>query len=179
MDSNGEFFFTALGALSGFVSGVITATIHNALSNEKVDVFESGLHGAVGGAIAGAGVDVALLIVGSFGTAVPVVALAGTVAYVAGGLGNAYTTYASSGGTASDEEMVRSFHIGGFFNLVSFGTSWTCQASIFGWDSISWCRKLFCKLLCRYRYCDRYEHCYRHRFENMAFGYKYAGIRLI
>ena len=129
MDSNGEFFFTALGALSGFVSGVITATIHNALSNEKVDVFESGLHGAVGGAIAGAGVDVALLIVGSFGTAVPVVALAGTVAYVAGGLGNAYTTYASSGGTASDEEMVRSFHIGGFFNLVSFGTSWTCQAS--------------------------------------------------
>ena len=129
VDPSGNAFFTALGALTGFIAGALTATIHNALSDEKIDVFTAGTQGAIGGAISGAGVDAALLLIGSFGTALPVVALAGGIAYMAGGLGNAYTTYLASNGTASDEEMTMSFHIGGAFNLVSLGTSWGCAAS--------------------------------------------------
>ena len=129
VDPSGNAFFTALGALTGFIAGALTATIHNALSDEKIDVFTAGTQGAIGGAISGAGVDAGLLLIGSFGTALPVVALAGGIAYRAGGLGNAYTTYAASNGTASDEEMTMSFHIGGAFNLVSLGTSWGCVAN--------------------------------------------------
>ena len=129
VDPSGNAFFTALGALTGFIAGALTATIHNALSDEKIDVFTAGTQGAIGGAISGAGVDAGLLLIGSFGTALPVVALAGGIAYMAGGLGNAYTTYAASNGTASDEEMTMSFHIGGAFNLVSLGTSWGCVAN--------------------------------------------------
>ena len=129
IDSSGNFFFTALGALTGFIAGAATAAIQNIFSDEKQDVFEAGIHGAIGGAISGAGVDAGLLLIGSFGTALPVVALAGGTAYMAGGLGNAYTTYAASNGTASDEEMTLSFPIGGIFNLVSLGTSSSCTSS--------------------------------------------------
>ena len=129
LDSTGNAFFTALGALTGFIAGAFTATLNNIISDQKVDVFTAGTQGAIGGAISGAGVDIALLLIGSFGTALPVVAMAGGIAYMAGGIGNAYTTYASSNGTASDEEMSMSFHIGGVFNLVSLGTSWSCAAS--------------------------------------------------
>ena len=118
-----------MGAVTGFIAGMLTATIQNALSDEKVDVFTAGTQGVIGGAISGAGVDAALLLLGSFGTALPVVALAGGITYLAGGLGNTYTTYAASNGTASDEEMAMSFHIGGVFNLISLGTSWGCTAS--------------------------------------------------
>ena len=129
VDPSGNAFFTALGALTGFIAGALTATINNAVSEEKVDVFAAGAQGAIGGAISGAGIDTALLLVGSFGTALPVVTLALGVTYMAGGIGNAYTTYAASNGTASDEEMTASFHTGGVFNLISLGTSWGCAAS--------------------------------------------------
>ena len=129
LDPSGNAFFTALGALTGFVAGALTATVNNAISDKKVDVFTAGMQGAVGGAIAGAGVDTALLLIGSFGTALPVVALAGGIVYMAGGVGNAYTTYASSNGTASDEDMSLSFHVGGVANLVSLATSMSCIAS--------------------------------------------------
>ena len=103
--------------MTGFIAGALTATIHNALSDEKIDVFTAGTQGAIGGAISGAGVDAALLLIGSFGTAHPVVALAGGIAYMAGGLGNAYTTYLASNGTASDEEIavVIPRHLSGLF----------------------------------------------------------------
>ena len=129
VDSSGCTFFTALGALTGFVAGAFTATIQNMFSDDKTDILAAGVQGAIGGAISGAGVDAALLLVGSFGTALPVVALAGGIAYTAGGIGNAYTTYAASNGTASDDELNMSFHIGGAFNLLSLSTSWSCAAS--------------------------------------------------
>ena len=81
------------------------------------------MYGAIGGAIAGAGVDIALVLVGSLGTALPVVALAGGIAFTAGGIGNAVTTYLASDGTASDQDMTASFLIGGGFNTLSFGLS--------------------------------------------------------
>ena len=112
VDPSGNAFFSALGALSGFIAGALTAAIHNLFSEEKIDVFTAGVQGAIGGAISGAGVDIALLLIGSFGTALPVVALAGGVVYMAGGLGNMYTTYAASNGTASDQELISAFHIG-------------------------------------------------------------------
>ena len=128
-DPSGELFFTALGALTGFIAGAVTATVNNMFSENKIDVFTAGTQGAIGGAISGAGVDAALLVVGTLGSAIPVVVFAGMIAYVAGGLGNAYTTYAASNGTASNEEMKMSVYIGGLFNLVSFGTSGGCVAS--------------------------------------------------
>ena len=129
MDPGGNLFFTVLGGLTGFIAGAATAVLNNAISDQKVDVFTSATQGAIGGAISGAGVDAALLLIGSFGTALPVVAMACGISYLAGGLGNAYTTYASSNGTASDEEMSMSFHIGGLFNLISLGTSMSAAAS--------------------------------------------------
>ena len=130
-DNSGNFFFTALGVFTGFVAGVATAALSNLVSSpdNQTDIFQAGLDGAVGGAIAGAGVDAGLLIVGSCGVAVPTVALATGVAFVAGGLGNVYTTYAASDGTASDEELSLSFVVGGFFNVVSLATSAGCIAA--------------------------------------------------
>ena len=77
------------------------------------------MYGAIGGAIAGAGVDIALVLVGSLGTALPVVALAGGIAFAAGGIGNAVTTYLASDGKASDQDLNASFLIGGIFNTGS------------------------------------------------------------
>ena len=96
VDSSGYFCFTALGAATGFVSGAITAMLSG---QDKETWFETAYHSAIGGAIAGAGVDVALLILGTGGTAAPVVA--GAVAYTLGGLGNVYTTHATSHGNAN------------------------------------------------------------------------------
>ena len=118
VDFSGYFFFTALGAATGFVSGAITAML---LGQDKETWFETAYHSAMGGAIAGAGVDVALLILGTGGAAAPVAA--GAVAYTLGGLGNVYTTYATSHGNATGTELLGSFIIGGTFNMISLATS--------------------------------------------------------
>lgn len=93
--------------------------------------FSAGMNGAFGGAIAGAGVDAALVLIGSFGTTLPVMALAGGIAFAAGGIGNALTTYLASGGEASDLEMNVSFWTGGIFNLLSLGLSTSAIAKSF------------------------------------------------
>ena len=125
VDSSGMLFFTAMGAVTGFIAGVVTTVVSNTFLGTDEDVISAGVHGAVGGAIAGAGVDAGLLIVGIFGTALPAVALAGGVVFLSGGIGNAYTTYATSGGTASDGQMRHSFAVGGVTNVLSFGMSWS------------------------------------------------------
>lgn len=119
VDSEGYFFFTALGAATGFVSSAITAMVTR---QDKETWFETACHGAIGGAIAGAGVDAALLILGSAGTAAPAVAMAVTAAYTLGGLGNIYSTYATSNGKATGDELLGSFIIGGTFNTLSLAT---------------------------------------------------------
>lgn len=125
-DVTGQFFFTALGAVTGFVSGAATAMMSGA---DKETWFETACHSAVGGAIAGAGVDTSLLLIGSCGMALPVVALAGGISFLAGGLGNAYTTAATSNGEASNSDMWVSFLLGGAFNVASLLLSGTCTAS--------------------------------------------------
>ena len=86
-DSQGTFFFTALGAFTGFIGSALTTAALNLVTGSDNDVFTAGINGAVGGAIAGAGVDAALVIIGSCGTALPAIGLAGGVAFMAGGLG--------------------------------------------------------------------------------------------
>lgn len=129
VDPAGNFFFTALGAATGFIGGAVTTGLMNLVTNSNDDLLSAGINGAKGGAIAGAGVDAALLLVGCFGTALPVVALAGGIAFVGGGIGNAYTTYVASDGTASDEEMSISFVIGGAFNILSLSLSTSAIAN--------------------------------------------------
>jgi RHS repeat-associated protein len=125
-DPSGNFFFAALGAAAGFIGGAVAGALSGQSGHA---LLETAVHSAVGGAIGGAGVDAALLIIGSCGTAFPAVALAGGVAFMAGGVGNTYTTYASSGGKATDAQMIKSFFIGGTANLVSLGTSMGSVAS--------------------------------------------------
>lgn len=117
-DPTGEFFFTALGAAVGFVAGAITAT----LTGQSEKALEIACESAIGGAIAGAGIDVGLLLIGSFGTALPVVTMAAVTAFAAGGIGNAFTTYANSDGTATDEQLTTSFILGGIGNVISLAT---------------------------------------------------------
>ena len=122
-DAAGTFFFAAVGALTGFMGSAVTTAAFNFFTGSNNDIFAAGMYGAIGGAIAGAGVDVALTLVGSLGTALPVVALAGGIAFAAGGIGNAVTTYLASDGKASDQDMTSSFLIGGALNIVSFSLS--------------------------------------------------------
>ena len=122
-DTAGTFFFAALGAITGFVGSALTTAAVNIITGSNNDVFTAGMNGAIGGAIAGAGVDVALVLMGSLGTALPVIALAGGIAFAAGGIGNALTTYLASDGKASDQDMNTSFLLGGALNVVSLGLS--------------------------------------------------------
>lgn len=123
LDSGGMFFFTALGALTGFIGSAVTTALVNIVTGSEDDIFMAGVNGAIGGAVAGAGVDAALLVIGSFGTALPVIALAGGIAFVTGGVGNACTTYLASDGKATEQEMTISFILGGVFNSISLGLS--------------------------------------------------------
>ena len=62
IDASGTIFFTALGAVTGFISGAISAM---ATEEDSSKWFDIATQGAVGGAIAGAGVDAALLMMGT------------------------------------------------------------------------------------------------------------------
>ena len=68
IDESGMFFFTALGAVTGFLGGAMVGFLQGKTSPEILD---DAIAGAVGGAIGGAGVDMALLVIGTFGTALP------------------------------------------------------------------------------------------------------------
>lgn len=137
IDSRGDFFFTALGAITGFVGSMLTTAALNVVTGSNDDIFTAGVNGAIGGAISGAGVDIALVVIGSFGTALPVVALAAGITFTAGGIGNAFTTYLASNGEATDKEMSYSFWIGGTFNLLSLGLSASAVAKNFTGVSIA------------------------------------------
>ena len=129
IDSSGEFFFTLMGAITGFIGSVAVTAANNLFSGKNDDLITAGTQGAFGGAISGAGVDTALLLIGSFGTALPVLSLAVGVTFIAGGIGNSYTTYLASNGTASDYDMGISFLVGGIANLFSLHYSTNCIAS--------------------------------------------------
>ena len=126
-DSEGTLFFTALGAVAGFIGSAAISLISGNDLNTAID---DGIAGAVGGAIAGAGVDAALLIVGSGGAAAPAVAFA--VAYTAGGIGNVVTTSMTAEDPMEPEDYVGSFIIGGTFNSLSLATSWACAGKTAG-----------------------------------------------
>ena len=126
-DDAGTFFFTALGAVSGFIGGAVSALV---MGEDFATAMEQGCAGAVGGAIAGAGVDAGLLLF-SLGGPVSVVAAVG-IAYFAGGFGNVVTTAISSEGKASGVEYVGAFIIGGTFNVLSLGTSLECAGKTLG-----------------------------------------------
>lgn len=118
-DPSGNLFFTALGAATGFISGAITAM---ATGQDRELWFETACHGAIGGAIAGAGVDAGLLILGTAGVTAPAVAGAVAAAYALGGAGNVYSTHATATGELSAGAYIGSFLIGGTFNTLSLGT---------------------------------------------------------
>ena len=118
-DPSGNLFFTALGAVTGFISGAVTAM---ATGMDKESWFETAYHGAVGGTIAGAGVDAGLLILGTAGATAPAVAAAVGAAYVLGGAGNVYATHATATDDLSAGAYIGSFLIGGTFNAISLGT---------------------------------------------------------
>ena len=121
VDSEGTFFFTALGAATGFLGSVATSLLSG---NDLSTAIDDGVAGAVGGAIAGAGIDIGLLIVGSGGAAAPAVAFA--LAYVTGGLGNVVTTAMSAKEPLEPVDYIGSFILGGSLNCLSLATSLTC-----------------------------------------------------
>ncbi|MBQ6116068.1 MAG: RHS repeat-associated core domain-containing protein, partial [Oscillospiraceae bacterium] len=125
-DPNGELFFTLLGAATGFIGSAVVSLLQG---NDISKAVNDGVCGAVGGAIAGFGVDAALVTVGTGGAAAPFAAFG--IAYVFGGAGNVITTEMISDGKASTDEYIASFIIGGTFNAISLGTSWDCAAKTF------------------------------------------------
>ena len=129
IDETGTFFFTAVGAVAGFISGAVIASLQGKSSQECLN---EALSGALGGAIAGAGVDIGLAIIGSCGMAAPAIVAAGAVAFMAGGTGNALTTSINTNGTATNYELTTAFLIGGVGNVVSLGTSMSAVASSIG-----------------------------------------------
>ena len=126
-DDAGTFFFTALGAVSGFIGGAVSALV---MGEDFATAMEMGCAGAVGGAIAGVGVDFGLLVISSGGAAAVLGGFA--VAYTLGGIGNVATTAISSNGKASDVEYLGSFIIGGTFNALSLVTGLECVGKTLG-----------------------------------------------
>ena len=122
VDASGTFFFTALGAVTGFISGALSAM---ATEEDSAKWFDIATRGAAGGAIAGAGVDAALLIMGIPGVGVPAVVGAFAIAYAAGGVGNVVTSYSTAkvcGSEYSSDQAIGMFIIGGTFNCLSLAT---------------------------------------------------------
>ena len=122
VDTSGTFFFTALGAVTGFISGALSAM---ATEEDSAKWFDIATRGAAGGAIAGAGVDAALLIMGIPGVGVPAVVGAFAIAYAAGGVGNVVTSYSTAkvcGSEYSSDQAIGMFIIGGTFNCLSLAT---------------------------------------------------------
>ena len=132
VDASGTFFFTALGAVTGFISGALSAM---ATEEDSAKWFDIATRGAAGGAIAGAGVDAALLIMGIPGVGVPAVVGAFAIAYAAGGVGNVVTSYSTAkvcGSEYSSEQAIGMFIIGGTFNCLSLATGLSAASQSVG-----------------------------------------------
>ena len=125
VDASGEMFFTAIGALSGFLGSTVVSLM---TGTDMATAINNGIAGAAGGAIAGAGVDAALLLIGSFGTAAPILIGACTIAYATGGVGNIITASLSSEEPIDPTVQIYNFAIGGMFNLFSFLSGIGCAA---------------------------------------------------
>lgn len=112
-DTSGYFFFTVLGAAIGGVTGYLDALLMN---TDPETGFKSGL---VSGAIAGAGVDIGVLVTaGTGGTGVGVgLAIAGTF----GAAGSVVGTGISTDWTASGSDYLGSALVGAGMNMISFG----------------------------------------------------------
>lgn len=111
-----------MGAVTGFISGAITAMATGVEQSQWIDI---AVAGAVGGAIAGAGIDLSLLTAGTL----PLIAAG--IAFALGGVGNLVTTMMSCNITnekITNHQILGSLIIGGVFNVFSFGTSFDCAS---------------------------------------------------
>lgn len=121
-DQSGKFVFSLFGAVAGYAAGFISAMATGVDSSKWNDV---ALANAAGGFVAGAGVDIGLVCIGTGGVGLGLLGV-GAV-FVAGGLGNMFATDKTSqivnGEHASSDELLGSFIYGGVFNEFSLLTS--------------------------------------------------------
>jgi hypothetical protein len=115
-DAEGTFFFTVLGAAIGAVVGAVDAWM---MGGDTEDIIKGAEAGAWSGGIAGAGVDVGVLVVASGGT----MGLALGIAAGAGALGGAVGTGVSTDWQAEPIDYFGSALLGAGLNMVSFGTA--------------------------------------------------------
>ena len=120
-DPTGEFIFAMIGAAVGYVTGYASAVIKHVDKSKRHEFAKAS---AVGGMLAGAGVDIGLLVLGTGGVAAPIIACG--VAFLTGAAGSCYTTNETSqitkGKNASTDEMLGSAIYGGLSNVVSLAT---------------------------------------------------------
>ena len=120
-DPTGEFIFAMIGAAVGYVTGYASAVIKHVDKSKRHEFAKAS---AVGGMLAGAGVDIGLLVLGTGGVAAPIIACG--VAFLTGAAGSCYTTNKTSqitkGKNASTDEMLGSAIYGGLSNVVSLAT---------------------------------------------------------
>ena len=112
-DDTGYFFFTALGAAIGAVTGYFDAVIMGTTPETGVKA------GFVSGAIAGAGVDIGVLVTAGTGGTGAGMGLA--IAGLLGAAGSAVGTGISSEWTASEMDYFGSALVGAGMNMISFG----------------------------------------------------------
>ena len=112
-DASGYFFFTVLGAAIGAATGYFDALL---MGTDPETGFKSGL---VSGAIAGAGVDIGVLVTAGTGGAGVGVGLA--IAGAFGAVGSTVGTGISTDWTASGMEYLGSALVGAGMNMISFG----------------------------------------------------------
>jgi len=104
-----------VGAVTGFATTYVFELMQG---THSADAITKAVDGAIGGAIAGVGIDIGLALAASGGWAL--VAGAG-IAYALGGLGNLYAATATSSHPLSLVESLATIHVGGTYNLISFG----------------------------------------------------------
>ena len=115
-DTEGTLFFTVLGAAIGAVVGAADAWM---MGKSTEEIAKSAKAGAWAGGIAGAGVDIGILIVSSGGT----MGLALGVVAISGAAGSIVGTGISSDWEARPDEYFGTAILGAGLNMVSFGTA--------------------------------------------------------
>lgn len=113
IDSEGNFFFTIVGAITGAIGGAISSAITGG------NVWQGMASGAVSGAIAGAGVDITVATGGAGAIAIGIVAASGAVSGAAGQfIEDRFKPKSERGGLG---DYLISATVGCVMNLVSFG----------------------------------------------------------
>ena len=116
IDTKGTFFFTVIGAVIGAVVGAVDAWM---MGGDTEEIIKGAEAGAWSGGIAGAGVDVGVLIVASGGS----MGVALGIAAGTGALGGVVGTGISTDWQAEPTEYVGAALLGAGLNMVSFGTA--------------------------------------------------------